>query len=498
VKLFKTKVLFLLLVVLLFVFFRLAPKSHAEGNWPTPSETTIPESQHEYGVWSYNQAKKMKALQTPTINHELPPMDDQTNLGNLKYSTYTDPKYGFEIKYPSGVGDIQQGVGLINIQIGKSLLTDQKDCVISANCLLNKDRHSWKSEYEKHLNNNNVQIVYKTFNSRFFVISGTYGNKIYYFKEIPFQRDGKWFSLFFNITFIQSEKKFWDPVLIECAKSIKPVQSQSGTPFTLGWPNLVDDKKRVKLLDLAKQWIISNVHCAQNPNIENKNVKPMLGKCIIDDFNETFFRLSDQSPIRFLLSVHGPSYLKHLGNIGYQCSDQKFVLFTFENGELSEKIIYKTSISDSEDFSGVDAYTDYRKALEFIDFPDGSQGLLLNISRGDTVTMGHLFKEDKGKLKDVLDFEESVIINGRLDGPCFDSVLVPNGKNDLKVVKRNWVYHMGDDQNPANDNYTAINYHYDPNVGEYQIISGEENLSGEQIPDLWPARRIHAHAMKSQ
>ncbi len=297
-----------------------------------------------------------------------------------EYSTFTDTKYGFEIKYPKAIGKVQQEPGILWIQIGKEVATGDKDCLFLTQFRLNRDRHSWVSEYQKYLDifknkSGDDQITYKTFNPDFFVISGTLLGRIFYHKEIAFRRDGKWFALIFHMAFLQTQKKVWDPVLVECVKTLNPCQTLRGSPITMGWPDAVEAPESNRLLNLAKQWMEDHLQCVQYPKERDDTVKPPMGKCKVDEFNDVFFRLTDHSPLQFVLSASGPSY-SHIGDNGYAGCDQKFVLFSFEKGELSEKVIYETTPLDKLGYSSDDAYTSFEDTVDFVDFSDGSKAFL--------------------------------------------------------------------------------------------------------------------------
>ncbi len=198
----------------------------------------------------------------------------------------------------------------------------------------------------------------------------------------------------------------------------------------------MDDSTRNKLTGLAQKWIDRHLKCAQRSNEEKDSEKPPPDKCEVDGFDNAFFQLTGRSPIQFVLSAHGPFYSR-IGDNGYQGCDQEFILFAWQKGKLSEKVLYQTSVDDSPDDQGEDAYTEAGNALSFIDFPDGSKGLLLNTNRGGSGTMGHLFLEAGGEVKDVLDFQEAERYVGRYDGWAnFESVLEPTAGGGLKFEQK--------------------------------------------------------------
>lgn len=408
---------------------------------------------------------------------------------DVKYSLFTDTNFGFEIKYPNGLGEIQKGPGSLWIQTGKSILTNKKDCLFEAQCFLNQERHSWATEYEKYLTpfhfDKTHQITYKTFKPNYFVVSGIFDKKIFYHKEIAYQKDGRWLALIFNIVFFQTQKKNWDPVLIECANSLKLIQVHGESHVSVGWPVVKVDASKEKLLGLSQKWIDSNLQCVQYPQENDATEKLSLEKCVIDEFNNSFFQLSDQSPIQFVLSARG-SNIPHTGNFGYVGCDQKFVLFSFKNGELSGKVIFKTSLADPQNPSGKDSCTNYGDAIDFVDFPNGSKGLLLNVNDGGAQTIGHLFMEIKGILKEVLVFKKAYIYSGPYLEPCSEGVLVPADTNNLNLMIRNWVPNEGEPTKPNVYHYSVIHYRFDPTIEKYLQLGDEEKLPDSQDFSLWP------------
>jgi hypothetical protein len=191
-----------------------------------------------------------------------------------------------------------------------------------------------------------------------------------------------------------------------------------------------------------------------------------------------------------VLSASGPSYSR-IGDNAFDICDQKFVLFSFEKGELSEKVIYKTTpeaeLTDSDD----DAYTwpaDIN-LIDFVDFSDGSKAFLLNTSQGGYGTRGHLFMETGGSVKDVLDFDQAVQYKGRYDGvQCFEGVLVPTPKAGLDLIKRIWTYKMGEDGPPPDPgyHYSAIHYRFDLEKEKYEQVGDEEEFPAGKDLGLWP------------
>ncbi len=400
--------------------------------------------------------------------------------GKTKSLVFVDSRFGFEITYPAQLTLGPKKEGIFYYSSDKTFL--------AVRGIVNMEHHSWKTEYERRLQSLvRYKITYKTFRPKFFVISGYKENgHIFYFKEIPLVRDGKWIALQFNMNFPQEEKETWNPILVECANSLKPIQIQGKSPFTLGWYESVDELTKGNLLGLARTWINDHLQCVQcSSAVEEMGVVKMpLGKCTVDEPNDSYFNLTESSAIQFVLSVHGPIFLAahHRG------SDQKFVLFTFENGELSGKVIYQTSLKNNSNNTWDDSYTPFEGSLSLIDFTDGTKGLLLITNDVEESTKGHVFMAVHDEIKEVLEFEQSEEpIHTEINGVTgFNGVLEPQGERGLRLVKQNWkIVTRNEGMEKGDFQYSEIWYRFNLKQEKYLQVGKETKLpKGEDQNDF--------------
>jgi hypothetical protein len=78
------------------------------------------------------------------------------------------------------------------------------------------------------------RITYKTFNKKFFVISGYEGEKVFYAKVLYLGPDDNPVDLNFDVTYPQKDKVYWDPIIMFCSKSLKPSPIAIPTNYDLG------------------------------------------------------------------------------------------------------------------------------------------------------------------------------------------------------------------------------------------------------------------------
>jgi hypothetical protein len=126
------------------------------------------------------------------------------------YVKYENTHYGFEILYPNTL--IPQGES--DSKDGQMFISADKKASLSAyndrsNNLINEDdtNLSFEQYYKRETKNSKKrQITYKTFSKKFFVVSGTENNKIFYRKTID--TENGWFT--FELIYENTEKDVYN------------------------------------------------------------------------------------------------------------------------------------------------------------------------------------------------------------------------------------------------------------------------------------------------
>ncbi len=126
------------------------------------------------------------------------------------YVKYENSHYGFEILYPNTL--LAQGES--DSRDGQMFVSADKKVSLSAYAdrshnLINDDdtQLSFEQYYKRDLKiKAKCQVSYKVFNNKFFVISGTEGNKIFYRKTI--NTENGWFT--FELIYEDTEKNIYN------------------------------------------------------------------------------------------------------------------------------------------------------------------------------------------------------------------------------------------------------------------------------------------------
>jgi hypothetical protein len=154
-----------------------------------------------------------------------------TTIGNVEYGTYINSRYDFEVKYPKGLlspGPPPDDNGAR----GFTSKDKQIEMGVEGNHLVD---NTWKDEYQSWLNRyKDGKITYKTFNEKFFVISGYEGEKIFYVRVLYLGPDDNPVDLIFDVTYPKKDKAIWDPIVALCSKSLKPSTVNIPTKYDLG------------------------------------------------------------------------------------------------------------------------------------------------------------------------------------------------------------------------------------------------------------------------
>lgn len=129
------------------------------------------------------------------------------------YGWYTNHKYGFAIAWPqkllTAMGESDAGDGqLFNAPDGQAQLR----CWASFRSV---ETTPLKQLFQEAQQNTDLHVTYKHIGKTFFVVSGTQDGKIAYQKTIQ----GKTITATFLLTYAQSQRAVFDPVVGDIAKS---------------------------------------------------------------------------------------------------------------------------------------------------------------------------------------------------------------------------------------------------------------------------------------
>ena len=138
----------------------------------------------------------------------------QVILGQTKYNSYGNARFGYSISYPSnlvGKGEAENGDG----QVFQTKDKSAKLTVWGANNALNQ---SLKAIYNGDLKERGKSVTYKTIGANFYVISGKQGGKIFYQKTIRSSED-TYFTFIFE--YAENKRSTYDKATAQIAKSFK-------------------------------------------------------------------------------------------------------------------------------------------------------------------------------------------------------------------------------------------------------------------------------------
>jgi len=143
---------------------------------------------------------------------------DSTN-SKVEYGTYINARYDFELMYPKNLlipdlppPDNNDAGGFISKDKQVDMSAQGKHLVINTW----KEEYQWALDYHK-----KGKVTYKSFNEKFFVVSGYEGDQVFYSKEIWLGPNDNPIVLVFDSTYPIKDKKLWDPIIAVCANSLK-------------------------------------------------------------------------------------------------------------------------------------------------------------------------------------------------------------------------------------------------------------------------------------
>lgn len=181
-----------------------------------------------------------------------------TDTAKDGFATCLHPTLGYEFQYPEKLLFRDTGEKKLGLE---SFYSADKKTHLFVWDSEPKDRTSWRTEYELNLEiRKNSGITYKVFKDRFFVISGIHGDEIFYSKEIRVPVKGGERFLIFEMAFPKDSKNLWDPILVACLRSLKPISTNAEGPVpTPGNPGEKDYEKNYSAQtehDLAQEGFI--------------------------------------------------------------------------------------------------------------------------------------------------------------------------------------------------------------------------------------------------
>jgi hypothetical protein len=139
--------------------------------------------------------------------------------GQTKYKTYTNPRFGYEIKYPEEL-KIQPSSFTGD---GRVFLSADKHVEMRVWGQYNALFDSLKNAYLSDLKERSDGITYKVLLKNSYVISGVRGKKIFYQKTMRRGKDGDSGAVFytFTIEYLKTDKSKFDQIVRKISDSFK-------------------------------------------------------------------------------------------------------------------------------------------------------------------------------------------------------------------------------------------------------------------------------------
>ena len=138
----------------------------------------------------------------------------------LDYQTYSNSNIQYEFKYPDKLL-FPKTTDNKNKQI---FFYKDKKVLLKVSSESNLTGINFKTNFQNVLDTyKDAQITFKVFKDGYFIISGYQHDKIFYQKEVLVSNQSNQGWLEFEMTFPKNEKDQWDPILIACVKSLKPL-----------------------------------------------------------------------------------------------------------------------------------------------------------------------------------------------------------------------------------------------------------------------------------
>ena len=138
-------------------------------------------------------------------------------LGQSKYSTYNNSRFGYSIQYPSDLLKMQDEA---ENGAGTTFVSKDGSSEMRVWGQHNAPSRSVRSEYVEALKRSDTNFTYKSLLKNGFAISGTSGDKIYYQKTLYRPAKGGVFYTF-TIEYPASERAKYDAVVQRIVKSFK-------------------------------------------------------------------------------------------------------------------------------------------------------------------------------------------------------------------------------------------------------------------------------------